>query len=160
MTVGDRNYTVEINQDNRICVDDQEVDLDFRCIDSALYSLLLNNRSYEAFVEDRDGAFQVLLYGRPYTVNVEDEQSLLLKRRSKGFAPPKGEIAINAPMPGLIVSIPVEEGQAVKSGQTVVVLESMKMENELKAPRDGVVNRVRVQPRQGVEKGQVLIVIG
>ena len=88
-----------------------------------------------------------------------DSLSLLLRRRSKGFAPPKGEIAINAPMPGLIVSIPVEEGQAVKSGQTVVVLESMKMENELKAPRDGTVSSLKVAPRQAVEQNQVLLIL-
>jgi len=62
-------------------------------------------------------------------------------------------------MPGLIVSIPVSEGQAVTKGQTIVVLESMKMENELKAPRDGTISSIKVTPRQSVEQGQPLVVL-
>ncbi|PJF46529.1 MAG: acetyl-CoA carboxylase biotin carboxyl carrier protein subunit, partial [Chloroflexi bacterium] len=54
---------------------------------------------------------------------------------------------------------PVTEGQKVKKGQVVVVLESMKMENELKAPREGTVSAVKVQPRQTVEQNQVLVVL-
>jgi biotin carboxyl carrier protein len=57
------------------------------------------------------------------------------------------------------VAVPVTEGQRVSKGQVVVVLESMKMENELKAPREGVVSAVKVQPRQAVEQNQVLIVL-
>jgi pyruvate carboxylase subunit B len=62
-------------------------------------------------------------------------------------------------MPGLIVAVPVSEGQAVKKGQTVVVLESMKMENELKAPRDGTVASIKVAPRQSVEQHEPLVVL-
>ena len=62
-------------------------------------------------------------------------------------------------MPGLIVAIPVKEGDAVKKGQVILVLESMKMENELKASRDGTISAIKVQARQAVEQGQVLIVI-
>jgi pyruvate carboxylase subunit B len=70
-----------------------------------------------------------------------------------------GEIMIKSPMPGLIVAVPVSEGQAVKKGQTVVVLESMKMENELKAPRDGMVAAIKIVPRQSVEQHQPLVVL-
>jgi biotin carboxyl carrier protein len=58
------------------------------------------------------------------------------------------------------VATPVAPGAAVKKGQVVIVLESMKMENELKAPRDGKVLSVKVAPRQTVEQNQVLLVIG
>lgn len=161
VSVNDRKYTIEINRDDRVTVDGREVAVDFRCIDAdSLYSLLMDHLSYEAFVEEHDGVYQVLLHGRPYTVSVEDEQHSLLLHRTTGFAPPRGEIPIKAPMPGLVVALPVTEGEIVKAGQTVVVLESMKMENELKAPRDGAVCRIRVAPREGVERGQVLMVIG
>jgi biotin carboxyl carrier protein len=62
-------------------------------------------------------------------------------------------------MPGMIVAIPVSEGQPVQKGQTVVVLESMKMENELKAPRDGMITSIKVSPRQSVEQHQPLVVL-
>jgi biotin carboxyl carrier protein len=62
-------------------------------------------------------------------------------------------------MPGTIVKVPVEPGQEVKKGQTLVILESMKMENELKAPRDGVVGRVEVKAGQSVEQNKVLVTV-
>jgi biotin carboxyl carrier protein len=60
-------------------------------------------------------------------------------------------------MPGLVVAIPVVEGQVVKTGDVLVVLESMKMQNELKSPRDGTVARLRVQAGDSVEQKQVLL---
>jgi biotin carboxyl carrier protein len=63
-------------------------------------------------------------------------------------------------MPGLIVAIPVKPGQTVIKGEQVVILESMKMENELRSPRNGVVLRVHVVPGAGVEKDQPLVTIG
>ena len=66
---------------------------------------------------------------------------------------------ILAPMPGLVLKVEVEVGQAVRAGQGVVVVEAMKMENELKAPADGVVASIAVQPGQTVDKGATLIVL-
>jgi biotin carboxyl carrier protein len=60
-------------------------------------------------------------------------------------------------MPGLVVSIPIAEGQSVKKGDVLVVLESMKMQNELKCPRDGSISRVRVKPGDSVEQRQTLL---
>ncbi len=62
-------------------------------------------------------------------------------------------------MPGLVVAVPVEEGQAVKKGDVLVILESMKMQNELKSPRDGTVSRVRVEAGDNVEQKETLLSI-
>ena len=64
---------------------------------------------------------------------------------------------LSAPMHGLVVDVPVHEGDQVTKGQTLVVLESMKMQNEIKAPRDGVVGRIRVKPGESVEQKQTLL---
>jgi biotin carboxyl carrier protein len=68
-----------------------------------------------------------------------------------------GEFLLKSPMPGLVVAIPVEEGQEVKKGQVLLILESMKMQNELKAPRDGVVHRIKVKTGETVEQRQTLL---
>jgi biotin carboxyl carrier protein len=68
-----------------------------------------------------------------------------------------GEYHLKAPMPGLVVTISVEEGQEVKKGQVLLILESMKMQNELKSPRDGVVNRIKVKAGESVEQKQALL---
>jgi biotin carboxyl carrier protein len=60
-------------------------------------------------------------------------------------------------MPGLVVAVPVSEGQDVKKGQVILILESMKMQNELKAPRDGVIQRIKVKAGESVEQKQTLL---
>ena len=61
-------------------------------------------------------------------------------------------------MPGLVVAIEVKEGEMVKAGQGVAIVEAMKMENELKAKFDGKVKKVRVKPGQAVEKDEVMVI--
>jgi biotin carboxyl carrier protein len=159
-TIGETIYTIDINRENEVMVDDRSHRLDFRHIDDAgLYSLLLDHRSFEALVEEGDGEYRVLINGVLYHVQVADERAKRLAEAAGAFTPSGGEASVKSPMPGLIVAIPVKEGDAIKKGQVVIVLESMKMENELKAPRDGTVASVKVQPRQAVEQNQVLIVL-
>jgi biotin carboxyl carrier protein len=68
-----------------------------------------------------------------------------------------GDGAIVAIMPGKVTRVLVGEGQEVKDGEAVCVLEAMKMENELRADRDGIIEAVRVSPGDDVEKGQILV---
>ena len=134
--------------------------MDFQSIGGgSIYSLLLGNASYEALVEARDDCYEVLVQGTLYRVNVQDERMRRLTQAAQGFAPPSGEIAIRAPMPGLIVDVPVQEGQEIEEGSVLVILESMKMENVLKAPRAGIVSQVRVQSGQSVELQETLVAI-
>ena len=68
--------------------------------------------------------------------------------------------AVNAPMPGTILKVNVQNGQAVKAGDVLVVLEAMKMENEILAPKAGTVTQVAVQKGSNVDTGAPLVVIG
>ena len=67
---------------------------------------------------------------------------------------------VAAPMPGTIVSVNVSDGQAVKKGDVLVVLEAMKMENEIKAPKDGTITSVAVSKGESVDTGAALVTIG
>jgi biotin carboxyl carrier protein len=159
-TVGDKTFIIDVNRENEVTVDGEIVPVDFLSIDRATaYSLLLDNNSYEVMVNEEGNEYQVLVLGHLFTIHVEDERARRLAQASRGFIPGSGEIQIKAPMPGLLVAVPVTEGQIVKRGDVLVVLESMKMENELKAPRDGSVSAVRVQARQSVEQNQTLVTI-
>lgn len=71
-----------------------------------------------------------------------------------------GAGSVTAPMPGTILDVKVSVGDQVKAGQTVVILEAMKMENEIGAPQDGTVKEVRVQKGAAVNSGDVLVTIG
>jgi len=98
-----------------------------------------------------------LLRGRLYVVQVEDERERRLRTAVQSRIGEAGEFHLKAPMPGLIVAVPVSEGQHVEKGQVLVILESMKMQNELKAPRAGTVQRIRVKAGEAVEQKQTLL---
>ena len=101
----------------------------------------------------------MLLLGELYTVHVEDDFRRQMTRRRRVRAKPLGRIAVKAPMPGLVVAVRVTGDQQVSAGDVLVILESMKMENEVRAPSDGRVSRVHVRPSETVEKGQTLVVL-
>ena len=117
-TIDEQTFEIEINQLGELCIDGECAVVDFRSIaGSSIYSLLLGNASYEALVEERDDCYEVLVQGTLYRVQVQDERMRRLAQAAQGFAAPSGEIAIKAPMPGLIVDVPVQEGQAVEEGR-------------------------------------------
>ncbi|WP_457576381.1 biotin/lipoyl-containing protein [Desulfomarina sp.] len=66
---------------------------------------------------------------------------------------------ISAPMPGTVISIPVSQGSSVTKGETLLVLEAMKMENDIKAPSDGTVQEIKVSEGASVNAGDILIVL-
>ena len=155
--VNDQTFDIDINEDGRILVNGEERAIDFRVLrQGELYSLLLDHLSFEAAVEERDGLYHVMIVGSLYEVQVTDERSRRLASAFMAFGDSGGEVLIRSPMPGLIVRVPVQPGQAVAKGETVVVLESMKMENELKAPRDGTVHMVHIAEGDNVEQNMVL----
>ncbi|HFQ94168.1 MAG TPA: biotin/lipoyl-binding protein [Anaerolineae bacterium] len=160
-TVNDEEFIIEIDHEDEITVNGVRYDIDFQQLteDGNELSLILNKRSLEAVAEERNGVWQVLTLWELYSVKVQDEYSYRLAQARGEDAHETGDAAIKSPMPGLIVSVVVEEGDAVAKGDKVVILESMKMENELRAPRDGVVGRISVAAGDSVEKGQVLAVI-
>lgn len=158
-TINDKKFDIEIQNDGSILVNGQPREVDFLPLDPSLYSIVMNNLSLEAVIEEKEGHYQVLMGGRLYEGQVLDERAQLMRSRGGVGEEHSGEVSIRAPMPGLVVVIAVAEGQAVQKGETVVILESMKMQNELKAPRDGTVQRISVQPGQSVEHKKVLVTI-
>lgn len=158
-TINNKSFEIDIQPDGSLTVNGEKRDVDFRALGPAMYSILAENVSHELTIEQRDGDIEVLMRGRLYTSTVLDERALLMAQRSGGLAAESGELKLKSPMPGLIVAVRVESGQEIKAGQTIIILESMKMQNELKAPRDGVVGTVQVQPGQTVEQNKVLVTI-
>lgn len=157
-TIGEQEYMIEIIDESHILVEGRSFEVDFDSIsDQPVFSLLLDGQSYESYVyPDQDG-WQVLLYGSLYLVNVEDEREKRLRTAAQGRVMDREEYYLRAPMPGLVISVPVVEGQQVDKGDVLLVLESMKMQNELKSPRPGLVSRVRVKPGDRVEQRQTLL---
>jgi len=157
-TVEDKQFLIEIIDEKHVSVDGKIYEVDFESVSGQpVYSLIVDGRSHESYVAPGDHDWQVLIRGRLYPVTVEDEREKRLRSAAGGGVAETGEFHLRAPMPGLVVAILVTEGQAIKKGQVLLILESMKMQNELKSPRDGTVGRVRVKPGETVEQKQTLL---
>jgi pyruvate carboxylase subunit B len=105
------------------------------------------------------GQWAISLHGRSFEVEVLDQRTRHIRNLAGPAAGSAGGGVLKAPMPGLVVRVQVEPGQAVPAGAALVVLEAMKMENQLKAPAAGVVAEVKVAAGAAVEKGQVLVTL-
>jgi biotin carboxyl carrier protein len=112
--------------------------------------MIVDNRPYEMILADDLRSVQ--LEGRRHTVQVRDKEI-------RSVRPATGDGRIKAPIPGLIARINVETGQSVTAGQSVLVLEAMKMENEIRAPKNGVVRQISVKLGQSVSLNEPLIEI-
>lgn len=157
-TVEGKEYTVEVLDEKHVIVNGKSYEVDFESVSGQpVYSLILDGKSHESYIARGDENWQVLLRGRLYPVTVEDEREKRLRATAGGGVAENGEFILKAPMPGLVVAVPVSEGQEVKKGQVILILESMKMQNELKAPRDGVIQRVKVKAGESVEQKQTLL---
>ena len=157
-TVEGKEFAVEVLDDKHVSVNGHVYEVDFESVSGQpVYSLIVNGKSHESYVARGDDNWQVLLRGRLYPITVEDEREKRLRAAAGGGVAESGEIILKAPMPGLVVAIPAGEGQQVKKGQVILILESMKMQNELKAPRDGTVHRVKVKAGESVEQKQTLL---
>ena len=157
-TIDGKEYTVEIIDEKHVSINGQTLTVDFHAVGGQpVYSMIIDGKSYVAYAYPDEKDWQVLLRGRLYQAQVEDEAEKRLRANAGGGVAETGEFKLKAPMPGLVVAVPVAEGQEVKKGQVLIILESMKMQNELKSPRDGVVQRIRVNPGESVEQRATLL---
>jgi len=152
------NFTIETNEGVTL-IDGVEVNVDI-IDDAGGYHILHNNRSFSAEVIAADKStktFKIKINHNIYDVKLSDEYDELL--RKLGFDKQTALVVndLKAPMPGLVVSVLVKEGDAVKKGDSVIILEAMKMENVLKAVADVVVKKVKVNKGDKVEKNEVMI---
>ncbi len=149
VTGGDGRY--------RVAVGDTVLEVDARQATEGIWSLLIGGASHVADVTDQDGVSVVEVDGERYRIRVEEETRYII--RTRGGKAAAGGQALKAPMPGKVVLIEVEVGQAVRPGDGLVVLEAMKMENEFRAAVAGRVREVCVQAGQTVNAGDTLVVI-
>ena len=157
-TIDGKEFSVEIIDDRHVSVDGKIVEVDFESVESQpVFSLIVDGKSYEAYVYEGEEDLEVLVKGRLYHSRVEDERERRLRASSSTGVVDSGRFDLKAPMPGLIIAISVEEGQEVEKGDVLLILESMKMQNELKSPRDGVIGQIRVAVGDSVEQRQKLL---
>jgi biotin carboxyl carrier protein len=157
-TIGNNEFTIEVLDEDTIVLDGKTYNIDFESIgEQFVFSLLVDGNSHEAYVFPSEAHWEVLYKGILYPITVEDEREKRLRSSFGGSLQDSREYYLKAPMPGLVISILVQDGQQIAKGDVLVILESMKMQNELKAPRDGRISRLRVKEGDNVDRKQTLL---
>lgn len=155
-----KEHTIVFDDSNNGTIDGKAFAWDVIEVKNGSFNVIKNNRSYNVEVVKADVAeksFLVSVNGNKYQLNVKDKFDELLKSLGFDDLNAKKVNEIKAPMPGLVLDVRVAEGDTVKKGDPILVLEAMKMENIIKSPTDGVVKKINVKKGLAVEKNQVLI---
>jgi biotin carboxyl carrier protein len=131
--------------------------VDLKRVGSDHYSLIIDNQSSVIEARLSDGEIRVVINQNEYIVPVLSERKKIEAEilGETENVDTKGEIL--APMPGLILKIEVEKGQAIQPGQPLVIMEAMKMENEIRSQIEGKIREVLIKENQKVEKNDLLI---
>lgn len=157
----DKKYRVKVNDTYDFEFTQEEVEtLDTQQTSDSHYHLLKENRSFNAEIFKPDflnRKYDIKINSNVYSVKINNDLDMLIDEMGLSLGSMHQVNDIKAPMPGLILEVNVKEGDEVKEGDYLLVLEAMKMENTLTAPRDGIVKSVSVSRTDTVEKNQLLI---
>lgn len=156
-----KDNTVDVTfEGDKIILNGQPLDLDLANISSDRYHILHNNQSFNLEILEADLAakvFKVKVNDQVFDLSLENELDQQLRKMGMSKAASEKIDKVNAPMPGLVLQILVAPGQEVKKGDSLIILEAMKMENIIKCAGSGVVKNILVKQKDAVEKNQVLI---
>ncbi len=154
-------YKIKVNDNRYFEVKSVDLDvLDYKTGLNGELNILENAQNYHAKIlksDFRNKNYQVKVNGNLYQVHINNELDLLIDELGLTLKDKIVEGDSIAPMPGLILDVMVKEGQEVKEGDALVILEAMKMENVMSASKDGLIKKVHVKKGDAVDKKQLLI---
>ncbi len=144
-----------------------------------VFKYKINGSPYRVVVQNSDQeSVELEVNGTPFVVEIEQKKKKPVPSIQRQAAPSSsqtiettrptvtrsavaaGSVVVNSPLPGVVLDIKVKVGDAVKKGDTIMVLEAMKMENNIQASSDGTVSKISVEKGASVLEGAELIVIG
>ena len=152
-------FTIK-SADNSILVDDQPFEWDLVEMKKHYFHIIRDQQSYTAEIIHLDKESKqvtIKINGQSIKLKVKDRFDLLLEKLGISQNNSRQLQEIRAPMPGLILNINIEEGQQVKKGEAIMILEAMKMENIIKSPGEGVVKKINVGIGESVDKNSLLV---
>jgi len=158
--VNDRFYFDIDKKEAQIIINEKPLNVDISDLGKNLSNVIYGNKSFNTEVVELNRAEKfciVKVNGNTYKVDVEDQFDILLKQLGLDNLVQNKVAEIKAPMPGLVLNVKVTEGDEIKKGDNLLILEAMKMENILKSSADGVIKKILVKQGDKVEKNQVLI---
>lgn len=160
-SVNIKNSVFEVEKSKEmVAVNGNILDWDISEIRESHYHVIYKDQSFNlelVSLETETKTVKLKLNNKSCEITLKDKFDLLLEKLGMNNLQSQAAKEIKAPMPGLIFDIKVKEGDEVKKGDAVLILEAMKMENILKSPGDGTVKAIKIKKGQSVEKNQVLI---
>ena len=160
--VNNQEFKVEYDSTHQ-SIDGKPFQADILEFSQGKFHILQDNKSYIAEIIEinpEEKCFVIKVNNSVYSLSVRDKYDDLLKEMGIDLSAGPKVNDMKAPMPGLVLNVLVENGQTIKKGDAIVVLEAMKMENILKSPSDGIVKKVHVIKGDKVEKNQVMVNFG
>ena len=153
------DYKVE-KSDDKLLINGTASNADIQQLSQSAYHIINNLGSFNAEVMSFDRESKsagIKVNGNIYKITAKDQYDILLDKLGLSSLNSAKISEVKAPMPGLVLSVFVKEGDEVKKGDNLFILEAMKMENIIKSPADVIVKTIKIKPGDKVEKGQVLI---
>lgn len=162
ISVNSSKFNLEIIDENELNFGGQKIKYEIIQLNRDNYLLKLDDRIFELTTEKINGElYRVYVNGYNYDITIrtvlQEKAYKLLENASHQLS---HHTEVKAPMPGLILKIKKGFGDKVERGESVVILEAMKMENDLKAPSSGIIEKIFVTEGSAVEKGSALFTIG
>lgn len=157
VAVSNRKFSLSKSK-QKILVDGKEVDYEMRPIKKDTWLFYYKNKCHQISLVKTDGKVKTFaINDKVVEANISTEMDRILEQLGMDIDATPVINEIHAPMPGAILDVLVTEGQEVKTGDKLVILEAMKMENIIKSPVDGIITEVKIQKGINVEKGQPMI---
>lgn len=157
----DKNFKVTVNESFKYDFKSSDVDkLDVLKLKTANYHIINKNKSFAINLQKsnfNNREYTISVNANNYTVKIGTALDELIKEMGFSIGSSKKTNDVKAPMPGIILSINVKEGQEIKEGDALLILEAMKMENSIGSPKDGIVKTIHIKNGETVEKGTLMI---
>ncbi|MBK9331147.1 MAG: acetyl-CoA carboxylase biotin carboxyl carrier protein subunit [Ignavibacteria bacterium] len=158
----EKKSEVSITSDSKAVINGKEVGFNYKWLSPNVLILRIDNRNYYFSVAENtdDNYIEINLDSILYKVICKSELDLLKEKLSGNKSGDNVKNEVVSPMPGIIKKLNVQEGQQIKKGDVLLVLEAMKMENEIKSKKDSVIKKICVEEMNSVEKNELLILLG
>jgi len=160
VTLNDKKKTISFSGNSHLLIDDYKVDCELTLLSGHTYLLRVNDKFFEIAVDKiGNGNYSLMIEGQNYETiirsDLQEKVSEILQQKSSAHK----KTEVKAPMPGMILKIKKELNEKVLQGETILILEAMKMENDLRSPRSGILSEIMVKEGSTVEKGVILFTI-
>jgi biotin carboxyl carrier protein len=159
----EKPFKVLVNNLQEFSIGENSIkDLDLLPQDEKAYHLLYHNESFPAVVVGKDFAnrtYTIRINSNTYQVKIASPLDDLIKKMGYSAGSSKALNSVRAPMPGIIIGLNVKIGQEVKKGDSLLILEAMKMENAILCPKDAKIKDILVSKDETVDKNKLLITL-